>query len=147
MLIGGSSGSTAGGLKTVTFVVLVLFLASRARGRSRVCVFQRTIPQGQVLDAMTIAFMMVSLAVLGGIFISATSPVGFTDALYEAVSALGTVGLTAGATGKLSVASQILIIIFMYFGRVGLLTISMGFLVGDKAEERFRYAETNLLIG
>ena len=147
MLIGGSSGSTAGGLKTVTFIVLVLFLASRARGRSRVCVFRRTIPQGQVLDAMTIAFMMVSLSLLGGVFISATSPVAFTDALYEAVSALGTVGLTAGATGHLSVASQILIIIYMYFGRVGVLTISMGFLVGDKAEERFRYAETNLLIG
>ena len=147
MLIGGSSGSTAGGLKTVTFIVLVLFLASRARGRSRVCVFQRTIPQGQVLDAMTIAFMMVSLALLGGVFISATSPVAFTDALYEAVSALGTVGLTAGATGRLSIASQILIIIFMYFGRVGVLTISMGFLEGDKAEERCRYAETKLLIG
>ena len=147
MLIGGSSGSTAGGLKTVTFMVLVLFLTSRARGRSRVCVFQRTIPQGQVLDAMTIAFTMVSLAVLGGIFISATSPIAFTDALYEAVSALGTVGLTAGATGSLSVASQILIIVYMYFGRVGVLTISMGFLVGDKAEERFRYAETSLLIG
>ena len=56
-------------------------------------------------------------------------------------------GLTAGATGALSTASRILIIIYMYFGRVGLLTISMGFLVGDKAEERFRYAETNLLIG
>ena len=56
-------------------------------------------------------------------------------------------GLTAGATGRLSQASQILIIIFMYFGRVGLLTISMGFLAGNKAEERFRYAETNLLIG
>ena len=83
----------------------------------------------------------------GGIFISATSPIAFTDALYEAVSALGTVGLTAGATGHLSIASQILIIIYMYFGRVGVLTISMGFLVGDKAEERFRYAETNLLIG
>ena len=147
MLIGGSSGSTAGGLKTVTFMVLVLFLTSRARGRSRVCVFQRTIPQGQVLDAMTIAFTMVSLAVLGGIFISASSPIAFTDALYEAVSALGTVGLTAGATGSLSVASQILIIVYMYFGRVGVLTISMGFLVGDKAEERFRYAETSLLIG
>ena len=147
MLIGGSSGSTAGGLKTVTFMVLVLFLTSRARGRSRVCVFQRTIPQGQVLDAMTIAFTMVSLAVLGGIFISASSPIAFTDALYEVVSALGTVGLTAGATGSLSVASQILIIVYMYFGRVGVLTISMGFLVGDKAEERFRYAETSLLIG
>ena len=147
MLIGGSSGSTAGGLKTVTFVVLVLFLAARARGKSRVCVFQRTIPQGQVLDAMTLGFLMIALALLGGVFLSITSPISYTDALYETASALGTVGLTAGATGRLCQASQILIIIFMYFGRVGLLTISMGFLAGNKAEERFRYAETNLLIG
>ena len=147
MIIGGSSGSTAGGLKTVTFVVLILFMASRARGRSTVSVFKRTIPQGQVLDAMTIAFIMIALAMFGGIFISATSPIGFTDALYEAVSALATVGLTAGATGSLSIPAQILIILYMYFGRVGVLTISMGFLMGDRAEERFRYAETNLLIG
>ena len=96
MLIGGSSGSTAGGLKTVTFIVLVLFMASRARGRSTVTVFKRTVPQGQVLDAMTIAFIMIVLAMFGGIFISATSPIGFTDALYESVSALATVGLTRG---------------------------------------------------
>ena len=147
MLIGGSSGSTAGGLKTVTFVVLVLFIMARARGRSSVCAFKRTIPQGQVLDATTIAFLMVILAMAGGIFISATSAVSFTDALYESVSALGTVGLTAGATGKLGTAAQILIILYMYFGRVGVLTISLGFLTGDRAEERFRYAETNLLIG
>ena len=147
MLIGGSSGSTAGGLKTVTFVILFLFMASRARGRSTVCVFKRSIPQSQVLDAMTIAFIMIVLAVFGGIFISATSPVGFTDALYEAISALATVGLTAGVTGSLSVPAQLLIILYMYFGRVGVLTISMGFLTGDRAEERFRYAETNLLIG
>ena len=147
MLIGGSSGSTAGGLKTVTFVVLILFMAARARGRDTVCVFKRTIPQNQVLDAMTIAFIMIALAMLGGVFISATSPIGFTDALYEAISALATVGLTAGATGSLSIPAQILIIIYMYFGRVGVLTISMGFLVGDRAEERFRYAETKLLIG
>ena len=96
---------------------------------------------------MTIAFIMIVLSMLGGIFISATSPVGFTDALYESVSALATVGLTAGATGKLSVPAQILMIVYMYFGRVGVLTISMGFLAGDRAEERFRYAQTNLLIG
>ncbi|MBQ8834507.1 MAG: potassium uptake protein, TrkH family [Oscillospiraceae bacterium] len=147
MLIGGSSGSTAGGLKTVTFIVLVLFMSARARGRSSVCVFKRTVPQGQVLDAMTIAFIMVALAMFGGIFISATSPVGFTDALYESVSALATVGVTAGATGSLSIPAQLLMIVYMYFGRVGVLTISLGFLMGDKAEERFRYAETNLLIG
>ena len=147
MLVGGSSGSTAGGLKTVTFLVLLLFISAAARGRSRVVAFKRTIPGGQIVNAMTIAFMMVGLAAFGGIFISATSPVGFTDALYEAVSALATVGLTAGATGNLSIPAQILIIVYMYFGRVGVLTISLGFLVGDQAQERFRYAETNLLIG
>ena len=147
MLIGGSSGSTAGGLKTVSFIVLLLFIATRARGRDTVCVFRRTIPQGQVLDAMTIAAIMISLAVFGGTFICATSPVGFADAMYESVSALATVGLTAGATGSLSIPAQILMIVYMYFGRVGVLTISLGFLMGDRAEERFRYAETSLLIG
>ena len=147
MLVGGSSGSTAGGLKTVTFIVLFLFIAARARGRNTVTVFKRTIPNGQVLDAMTIAFIMIALAVFGAGFICATSPVGFANALYESVSALATVGLTAGATGVLSIPAQYLIIIFMYFGRVGVLTISLGFLMGDKAQERFRYAETNLLIG
>lgn len=147
MLIGGSSGSTAGGLKTVTFIVLILFMAERARGRSTVCVFKRTIPQSQVLDAMTIAFLMLMMVIFGGIFISATCPVNFVDALYESVSAIATVGLTAGVTGTLTVPAQLLIILYMYFGRVGVLTISMGFLAGDRAEERFRYAQTNLLIG
>ena len=147
MLIGGSSGSTAGGVKTVTMVVLVLFLATRARGRSTVCAFKRTIPNSQVLDAMTIVSIVVGLAVFGAIFISATSPISFVDAAYEAVSALATVGLTTGATASLSIPAQFLIIIYMYFGRVGVLTISLGFLMGDKAEERFEYARTNLLIG
>ena len=147
MLIGGSSGSTAGGLKTVTFVVLILFLWARARGRSRVNVFRREIPGEKVMDAMTIAGIMVTLSVLGAIFICATSPIGFTNALYETVSALATVGLTTGVTTALSVPAQIMIIIFMYFGRIGILTISLGFLMGDRATDRFRYANTNLLIG
>ena len=147
MLVGGSSGSTAGGVKTVTMVVLVLFLAARARGRSTVSVFKRTIPDAQVLDAMTIVSIVVGLAVFGAVFISATSPVSFVDAAYEAVSAIATVGLTAGATGNLSIPAQLLMILYMYFGRVGVLTISLGFLMGDRAEARFEYARTNLLIG
>ena len=147
MLIGGSSGSTAGGLKTVTFVVLVLFIWSKARGRSTVHIFKRTIPQAKALDATTIFLIMTSLAFFGGFFIAATSPVSFTDGLFESVSALATVGLTAGVTPVMSVPAQMLIIAFMYFGRVGVLTISLGFLMGDKAEDRFRYADTNLLIG
>ena len=147
MLIGGSSGSTAGGMKTVTFMVLMLFIAARARGKSSVCAFKRTIPQEQVMNAMTISLLMIVMAMVGGIFISATSPIGFTDALFEAASVLGTVGLTAGATASLSIPAQFLIILYMYFGRVGVLTISLGFLAGDQAEERFQYAQTNVLIG
>ena len=147
MFIGGSPGSTAGGIKTVTFLVLVLTIWARARGKSTVCAFKRTIPDEQTQNAMIIAFIVLALAVFGGIFISATSPMGFTDAVYEAVSALATVGLSAGGTASLSIPAQILIIIYMYFGRVGVLTISLGFLAGNRAEERFRYAETNLLIG
>lgn len=147
MMIGGSSGSTAGGLKTVTFIVLLLFISYRARGRSTVCVYRRSIPESQVMDAMTIAILMILLSMMGGIFLCATSPVSFTDALYEAISALATVGLTTGITTLLSTPARLLIIAFMYFGRVGVLTISLGFLMGDRAEERFRYAETSLLIG
>ena len=147
MLIGGSSGSTAGGVKTVTMVVLVLFLWARARGRSTVTVFKRTIAGEKALDAMTIVGLVVALAVAGAVVICATSPISFTDSLYEAVSALATVGLTTGVTGLLSLPAQLLITVFMYFGRVGILTISLGFLMGNRAEERFQYAQTNLLIG
>ena len=147
MLVGGASGSTAGGIKIVTVMVLLLFLFSRARGKSTVTIFKRTIPEGQVLDAMTIASIVTGLAIAGAIFINLTSPVSFINGLYESASAIATVGITAGATGSLSIAAQIMIIIFMYFGRVGILTISLGFLMGNRAQERFRYAETNLLIG
>lgn len=147
MLIGGSSGSTAGGLKTVTFVVLILFIWAKARGRSTVHVFKRTIPEEKATNAMTIFFIMTALAFFGGFFISATSQASFTDALYESVSALATVGLTTGITPTMGVPAQALMVVFMYFGRVGVLTISLGFLMGNQAEDRFRYADTNLLIG
>ena len=147
MLIGGSSGSTAGGVKTVTMMVLLLSIWSQARGKSIVTVYRRTIPAKQVMDAMTIVTLIGGLALFGAVFICATSPVSFTDGLFESVSALATVGVTAGATTKLSIAAQILMMIYMYFGRVGVLTISLGFLMGKEAEERFRYAPTNLMIG
>ena len=147
MLIGGSSGSTAGGLKTVTFMVLLLFIGARIRGRDSVNVFNRRIPEHKVLDAMTIIAIVVGLCMAGAVVIAATSPISFTDSLYESASALGTVGLTAGATSLLSLAGRLIIIVFMYFGRVGVLTLSMGFLLGDRAKQRYQYAETNLLIG
>ncbi len=147
MFIGGASGSTAGGAKVVTVMVLFLFFYTKARGRHTVCIFRRTIPDDKVIDALTITGLMLVMGVFGAIFISEACSVSFTDALFETVSALGTVGLTAGVTTKLTVLCQIMIIIFMYFGRVGILTISLGFLLGNQAEDRIQYAQTNLLIG
>ena len=147
MLIGGSSGSTAGGIKTVTITVLLLFLWSRIRGRGGVNVFYRRIPRAKVLDAMTIIAIVVGLCMAGALLICATCPVSFTDSIFETASALGTAGLTAGATPLLNLPAKLMIIAFMYFGRVGVLTLSMGFLLGDQATQRYQYAETNLLIG
>ena len=147
MLIGGSSGSTAGGLKTVTFVVLIMFLWNRLRGKYTVSVFHRTVADSHVINAITIFMVMVGLGFFGGTFICATSPVPFSDGLFEAVSALATVGLTTGITPTLRPAAKIMIIIFMYFGRVGVLTISFGFLKRKPAGEKYKYANTDLLIG
>lgn len=147
MLIGGSSGSTAGGLKTVTIVVLLLFIWAKARGKQSVHVFKRNIPQEKAVDALTITFITLLLSVFGGMFFSTAAPVSFVDGWYEAVSAICTVGLTTGITPVLGALSQCLIIAFMYFGRVGILTLSLGFLMGNRATDRFQYADTNLLIG
>ena len=147
MFIGGSSGSTAGGLKTVTVLVLLLFIWAKARGKHSVHVFKRNIPQEKAMDAMTITFITVLLSIFGAMLICAASQVSFLDAWYAAVSAICTVGLTAAGTANLGILAQSIIIAFMYFGRVGILTLSLGFLMGDKAKDRFQYADTNLLIG
>ena len=147
MMIGGSSGSTAGGLKTVTFVVLLMFIWNRMRGRYTVSVFHRTISDDHVLNAITIFIVMVTLSFVGATVICATSGVEFADSLYEAVSAIGTVGLSANVTPRLSPFSRIMIMVYMYFGRVGVLTLSMGFLKKKPAGEKYKYANTDLLIG
>jgi len=147
MLIGGSSGSTAGGLKTVTLVVLLLFVWNRVRGRQYVSVFHRSISNEHVLNAVTIFLLMVLLVLAATVLICATSPIAFDEAVFEATSAIGTVGLTTGVTVKLSLPAKLMIILLMYFGRVGLLTISFGFLKKKAAGEKYKYANTDLLIG
>ena len=147
MLIGGSSGSTAGGMKVVTVGVFLLSALSFSRGRSRLTVMKRTVNSAQISLAATIVTMMISLSFLGAVAITAFDGVDFLRALYETTSALGTVGLTADVTPGLCLGSKLMIIVFMFFGRVGITTISTGLLLSDRTEEYFRYAETKLLIG
>ena len=128
--------------------MLVLFLLSRARGKKTVSVSHRTIPDKYVLDAITIFGIMVGLLFAGAVVLCATTPgISFSDALYETTSAIATVGLTTGITPTLSVPAKLLLILYMYFGRVGVLTISLGFLREKPANNQYQYAHTNLLIG
>lgn len=147
MLIGGSSGSTAGGMKTVTVAVMLLAAFGYARGRSRLTIMKRTINRSQVTLAMTVVTIMVLLAFTGAVVICVADGVEFLPALYETASALGTVGLTADVTPQLGIFTRLMIIVFMFFGRVGITTIATGILLSDRSEEYFRYAETKLLIG
>ena len=147
MLIGGSSGSTAGGLKTVTFVVLLMFLWNRMRGRQTVSVFHRTITGENAMNAITIFTLMIGMAFFSAILICATGPARFENALFETVSAIGTVGLSTGLTPTLRPVPQLVIILLMYFGRVGVLTVSCGFLRNKPIGQQYQYANADLMIG
>lgn len=147
MLIGGSSGSTAGGVKTVTVGVILLAAWSTARGRTSVQIMKRRIPQQAVANASALFILVLLLSGLGAAFLSIADHVSLENALYETISALCTVGLTTGITSSLCAASQIVLVIFMFFGRLGIMTISVGFMAADRAEERVSYAETKIMIG
>ncbi|MBP3634076.1 MAG: potassium uptake protein, TrkH family [Oscillospiraceae bacterium] len=147
MFIGGGSGSTAGGAKMATVAVLLLSVLATARGRSRVTVFRRTVSESRIKDAMTLVVMMFVLCLTTGVFLSCVNALPLRDCFYETISALATVGLTTGITPQLSGISHVILIVLMFFGRVGIMTISLGFLFSDRAQERYRYADTNILIG
>ena len=123
MLVGGSPSSTAGGMKTTTFAVLILNAFATFRSQENVETFGRRIEWSVIKNASTIAMMYCMLFLCGGITISVYEGLPLSECLYEAASAVGTVGLTLGITPKLHIVSQFILIILMYLGRVGGLTL------------------------
>ena len=123
MIIGGSPGSTAGGLKTATFAVLFLTAITVFSRRNDVQVFKRRIPDDAVRNAGAVLFMYLVLFGIGGIAISIAEKIPLLTCLFETGSAVGTVGLTLGITTTLSLFSKIILMFLMFFGRVGGLTL------------------------
>ena len=123
MLIGGSPGSTAGGMKTTTLAVLLANAAATFRQRDSAQFFGRRVDCGAVKTAATILTMYLALFFGGGVFISVYEDLPLSSCLYEAASAVGTVGLTLGITPQLHIPSQMVLIALMYLGRVGGLTL------------------------
>jgi trk system potassium uptake protein TrkH len=147
MVIGGGSGSTAGGVKVVTMVVLVCSLWSGLRGRSELVIRGRTIPHQKVVDAVNLVLMISLLAVFGSVFLAMVEGVPYLDALYEIASALGTVGLTTGITSGLCLASRLMLIAMMFLGRVGVLSVSVAFMSRSGQRSGIRYPSEWVMIG
>ena len=123
MLIGGSPGSTAGGIKTTTLAVLLGNAVATFRQRDSVQFFGRRVECHAVKTAATILTMYLALFFGGGVFISVYENLPLSSCLYEAASAVGTVGLSLGITPHLHIPSQMVLIALMYLGRVGGLTL------------------------
>ena len=132
MLVGGSPGSTAGGMKTTTLAVLLANAAATFRQRESAQFFGRRLDCGAIKTAATILTMYVTLFFCGAVFISVYENLPLSSCLYETASAVGTVGLTLGITPRLHIPSQAVLILLMYLGRVGGLTLIYAALSGKK---------------
>jgi trk system potassium uptake protein TrkH len=146
MFIGASSGGTGGGIKTNTFAVLVSTLRSMLRARQDVEVFNRAIPRDIVTKAICVVLLSLGLVFVTSLLVSTYERVGFTSVLFETVSAFGTVGLSRGLTQGLTAPSKVAIIITMFLGRIGPLTLGLA-LSRRVHEQTYRYPAERVMIG
>ena len=146
MLIGGSPGSTAGGMKTVTFAVLFLSAITVFRRKKDVQCFKRRISEDTVRSAGVVFFMYLVLFFASGIIISRAENLPMLTCLFETGSAIGTVGLTLGITTKLSMLSKVILMMLMFFGRVGGLTLIYAALPSS-GSDKSRQPLENISIG
>ena len=147
MLIGGSSGSTAGGLKTSTVGILLLTMRAGLAGREEVTLRRRTISQRRVMTALTLTLIVVVLFLGIAMTISLTDDIHFLSAAFEAASALATVGVTVGITPTLTPFSHVILIIAMFLGRVGIMSFSVAFLARGRNAAKIRYPVVDIMIG
>ena len=139
MMIGGSPVGTAGGMKTVTVAVLICAATATIRNKSSATLFGRRLSAGSVQKAVAVVVAFLSICTASAVLLMATSNVSALDAVYETVSATATVGLSRNLTATLNTFGKLLIIITMYFGRVG--PISLAVALGSKNESQNVIAE------
>jgi trk system potassium uptake protein TrkH len=147
MFVGASPGSTGGGIKTTTFSVILRSAISNIKGRKDVEIVKHTISRDTINRAYSIALFSISLIFISTFLLSITEPdKSFISLLFEEISAFGTVGLSTGITSSLSFAGKSIIILTMYIGRIGTLTLALA-ITKRIVYSKYRYSEINVLVG
>ena len=152
MMVGGAAGSTTGGVKLATIAIIVMAVTSTVRGQSEPQGFGRRIAPMVVFRALSIIALFMSTHFLLSLFLVFTEDIlgsgdiSFLALMFEAMSALATTGLSTGITSDLSIGSKVVLIIGMFIGRLGPITLAFA-LQNRQKRERFRYAEANIRIG
>lgn len=146
MFVGGSPGSTAGGIKTTTLVVLLMYMRAGLKGEKDCTVFKRRFDDSTIRKASMVLCVNLSMGVLASLFITALYQVDFLNACFEVVSAIGTVGMSAGITRDLGVAAHVVLIFLMFCGRIGSLTFALS-LRGHKISSPVREPIEQITIG
>ena len=148
MYVGGAPGSVAGGIKVVTFALIVAAVISSLRGRAHAEAFGREIQQPQLHRALAVAVLglgLIFVTVMALVEIEREAP--FFHLLFDAVSALGTVGATTGIVPDLSLASQSILMVAMFVGRLGPLVLALAMAPREDEIEAYRYAQEQVRIG
>jgi trk system potassium uptake protein TrkH len=146
MFVGGASGSTAGGIKVNTFGLLIATIISTLRGNENPTAFQREINTEQIQRALTLVILAVVFIFIMVFCLTITENMRFVDLLFETISAFGTVGLSTGITPLLSTAGRFLIILTMFVGRIGPLTLILSLTLRQRGSD-FSYPKEAVRIG
>ncbi len=147
MLIGAGPGSTGGGLKVTTVFILVLAVISRVRNSEDMNIYERRLDRRLLHKAATSASIYLLLSLIGSLIISAQG-LGVTETVYEALSAIGTVGLSTGVTTQLSAVSRIVIILLMFVGRVGSLAVATAMMTRRaRTQSAVKYVSERIILG
>lgn len=145
MLVGGGPSSTAGGIKVTTFIVLILATLAFFRQREKLHIFGRSLGLNEVSKVLALTALSLFL-MMGGLFVMSLTWRGdFLDLLFEAASAFGTVGLSRGATGELDTLGRATIMVIMFLGRLGPLTL--GFFLATRSVSRINYPPGKIFLG
>lgn len=146
MFIGGSPAGTAGGVKTVTVMLLMASVISNIKGKREVVVRGRKVTDTIIRRCVAIIIFSFSVLIVLTVLLMACMPYDFLDTLYEMTSAIATVGLSRGMTGELNNAGKLIIILAMYLGRIGPITLALAFNTNN-ATDLVSYAEGKVIIG